>query len=201
MSFGQDEEELDWGDVVDVVSLGDEEENLNVGQVDEDVVQESAPTGAPQEGLEPAQSPTKNGSTASIHPLGLSHLPPKPQSVVPGGRSRETIKAAAMSRTYLRSRSPPGSSPNDLPRNWEVRRSETSVYYYHTVLHASQWKRPTRDDPRLDKSHWEGEEPPKPSDRSQSVRNASSVRTVRIRIRATARPHYFLTSTLDLLVT
>ncbi|QRW10555.1 hypothetical protein RhiLY_09554 [Ceratobasidium sp. AG-Ba] len=190
MSF-RDEEELDWGeedyrnpgeaDAVDTLSLGDEEEILHADFGTEGDNEDDAPRAAtPQQ--EALASPGKNrlGGTLSAQSsaLGLSHLPPKPRMVMPGGRSRETIKAAAMSRQAPRSRSPPASAPNDLPPNWEVRHSELTVYYYHTVLCASQLKRPTREDARLDKaSSWPGEEPP-PSDRlnSQSTRNAPSSR-------------------------
>lgn len=200
MSYGEDDE-LDWGeedykhlgdaDAVDVVSLGDEEEIQVVDFPTEGVVEVPAPASAVQTPREPPTSPNKTRlGLASQSSLGLSHLPPKPRTVVAGGRSRETIKAAAMARPHARSRSPPGA---DLPHNWEIRRSDLTVYYYHTVLCASQLKRPTREDARLDsKSCWKGEAPPpSPLVRSQSARNAPSVRTVRLRIRATARPHCF----------
>lgn len=207
MSYAE-EDELDWGeedykhpaldegdaDAVDVVSLGDEEEIPVVDFSIECVADAPVPASTVQTPREPPTSPNKNRlGLASQSSLGLSHLPPKPRTVVAGGRSRETIKAAAMARPHARSRSPPGASQTDLPHNWEIRRSELTVYYYHTVLCSSQLKRPTRDDARLDsKSSWKGEAPP-PSSllRSQSARNAPSVRTVRLRIRATARPHCF----------
>jgi hypothetical protein len=213
MSF-RDEDELDWGeeeyrnmpceegdaDAVDVVSLGDEEEILELNFAVECEVEAPLRAATPQTYRETSASPNKNRSGTGVasqsSALGLSHLPPKPRTVVPGGRSRETITAAAMSRPAPRSRSPPGSSANELPNNWEVRRSELTVYYYHTVLCASQLKKPTRDDARLDnKSSWGGEAPPSPTlFRSLSARNAPSVRSVRLRIRATPRPHPFFSS-------
>lgn len=207
MSYAEDDE-LDWGeedyrhphleegdaDAVDVVSLGDEEEIPIIDFPAENV--EAAPVHAatPRASREPPSSPNKNRSGLASQPsLGLSHLPPKPRTVVPGGRSRETIKAAAMSRPHARSRSPSGASQSELPNNWEIRHSELTVYYYHTVLCSSQLKRPTREDARLDsQSSWKGEAPPPPSlVRSLSARNAPSVRTVRLRIPATARPYCF----------
>ncbi|KAG8788261.1 hypothetical protein FRC12_014750 [Ceratobasidium sp. 428] len=195
MSF-RDEDELDWGeeeyrnpaldeedaDAVDTVSLGDEEEMPQPDSVVECEPEVPARSVTPQNAQELSSSPNKNRSGNSLSSqssvLGLSHLPPKPRTVVYGGRSRETIKAAAMSRPAPRSRSPPGSVSNDLPPNWEVRRSELTVYYYHTVLCASQLKRPTRDDARLDtKRSWSGEAPPSPGlYRSLSARNAPSSR-------------------------
>ncbi|CAE6369351.1 unnamed protein product [Rhizoctonia solani] len=172
MSFGQDEEELDWGDAVDVVSLGDEDEIPCIAAVEENIGEEMAPIPSAQEGdLEYAPTSAKTQpATALSHPRGLSHLPPKPQSVLSHRRSRETIKASSMSRPYVRTHSPPGAL-DDLPRAWEVRRTETVVYYYHTELRCSQLKRPTRDDARLDKFNWPGDAPPSASDRSQSARN------------------------------
>ncbi|KAG8744317.1 hypothetical protein FRC10_010389 [Ceratobasidium sp. 414] len=195
MSF-RDEEELDWGeeeyrnlvldegdaDVVDTVSLGDEEEIPQPDLVVECEVEAPVRSATPQTTQDPSLSPNKhrsgNGLSSHSPALGLSHLPPKPRTVVYGGRSRETIKAAAMSRPAPRSRSPPASAPNDLPPNWEIRRSELTIYYYHTVLCASQLKRPTRDDARLDaKRSWQGEAPPSPGlYRSLSARNAPSSR-------------------------
>ncbi|KAG8719315.1 hypothetical protein FRC08_003146 [Ceratobasidium sp. 394] len=196
MSF-RDEEELDWGeeeyrnpaldegdaDVVDTVSLGDEEEILQLGSVVEYAVEAPARSATPQTTRDPSLSPNKTRSGNSLSSqspaLGLSHLPPKPRTVVYGGRSRETIKAAAMSRPAPRSRSPPASASNDLPPNWEIRRSELTIYYYHTVLCASQLKKPTRDDARLDtKGSWQGEAPPPPGlYRSLSARNVPSSRS------------------------
>ncbi|KAG9094482.1 hypothetical protein FRC06_010767 [Ceratobasidium sp. 370] len=195
MSF-RDEEELDWGeeeyrhpaldegdaDVVDTVSLGDEEEIPQPDSVVECEVEAPVRSATPQNTRDPSLSPNKHrsgsGLSAQSSALGLSHLPPKPRTVVYGGRSRETIKAAAMSRPAPRSRSPPSSASNDLPPNWEIRRSELTIYYYHTVLCASQLKRPTRDDARLDtKRSWQGEAPPSPGlYRSLSTRNAPSSR-------------------------
>ncbi|KAG9122735.1 hypothetical protein FRC07_000751 [Ceratobasidium sp. 392] len=195
MSF-RDEDELDWGeeeyrnpaldeedaDAVDMVSLGDEEEIPQANLVIECEAEAPARSTTPQSTQELSSSPGKNrsgnGLSSQSSALGLSHLPPKPRTVIYGGRSRETIKAAAMSRPAPRSHSPPGTTPNDLPPNWEVRRSELTIYYYHTVLCASQLKKPTRDDARLDTKHsWQGESPPSPGlYRSLSARNAPSSR-------------------------
>ncbi|QRW23599.1 hypothetical protein RhiXN_08635 [Rhizoctonia solani] len=171
-SFGQEEEELDWGDAVDVVSLGDEDEIPCLAAVDENIGEETAPIPlAHEDDFEYAAISIKSQAPmAHSHPLGLSHLPPKPQSVSSHRRSRETIKASSMSRPYVRTHSPSGAL-DDLPRPWEVRRTETIVYYYNTEFRCSQLKRPTRDDAGLDKFNWPGDAPPSASDRSQSARN------------------------------
>jgi hypothetical protein len=192
MSFGHDEEELDWGDAVDVVSLGDEDEIPCLAAVEENIGEQTAPNPSAQDSDYEYTAMSTKSHTAKSHsyPLDLSHLPPKPQSVPSHRRSRETIKASSMSRPYVRTHSPSGAA-DDLPKAWEVRRTETSVYYYHTELRCSQLKRPTRDDPRPDKFNWPGDAPPSASDRSQSAHNPPLVRTVRIRIHATPRPHCF----------
>ncbi|CAE6415749.1 unnamed protein product [Rhizoctonia solani] len=174
MSFGPEDDELDWGDVVDVVSLGDEDEIPSMAAARENIGEETVPIhSAQEEDFEPATMSAKSPLVAAFsHPLGLSHLPPKPQPALHHRRSRETIKASSMSRTYNRASSP--GSTEDLPRHWEVRRTETVIYYYHTEHRCSQLKRPTRDDVRLDKFHWKGDEPPSSSGRSQSARNPSS---------------------------
>ncbi|KAF8703162.1 hypothetical protein RHS03_06232, partial [Rhizoctonia solani] len=166
------EEELDWGDAVDVVSLGDEDEIPCLAAVDENIGEETAPIPlAHEDDFEYAAISIKSQAPmAHSHPLGLSHLPPKPQSVSSHRRSRETIKASSMSRPYVRTHSPSGAL-DDLPRPWEVRRTETIVYYYNTEFRCSQLKRPTRDDAGLDKFNWPGDAPPSASDRSQSARN------------------------------
>ncbi|CAE7187742.1 unnamed protein product [Rhizoctonia solani] len=174
MSFGQEEEELDWGDAGDVVSLGDEDEIPCIAATEENIGEGTAPIQSAQdEDFESAVMSTK-GLAVPPHPLGLSHLPPKPQPALHHRRSRETIKASSMSRTY-RANSP--GAGDDLPRHWEVRRTETVIYYYHTEARCSQLKRPTRDDARLDKFHWKGDAPPNASNRPQSARNPPSVRT------------------------
>ncbi|KAH7332803.1 hypothetical protein B0J17DRAFT_146634 [Rhizoctonia solani] len=185
MSFEPEDDELDWGDVVDVVSLGDEDEIPCIAAAGENIGEETVSIHSAQdEDFEPAATSAKSPLVAAFsHPRGLSHLPPKPQPVLHHRRSRETIKASSMSRVYPRASSP--GPAEDLPRHWEVRRTETIIYYYHTEHRCSQLKRPTRDDVRLDKFHWKGDEPPSASGRSQSARNPPSVRTVRIRIHAT----------------
>ncbi|CUA68263.1 hypothetical protein RSOLAG22IIIB_07792 [Rhizoctonia solani] len=170
MSFGQEEEELDWGDAGDVVSLGDEDEIPCIAVAEENTGEQTAPM--QDEDLEPAVMSAKSPAATVFHPLGLSHLPPKPQPVVRHRRSRETVKASSMSRAHLRANSP--GSGDDLPRHWEVRRTETIIYYYHTEFRCSQLKRPTRDDARPDKFHWKGDTPPGASSRSQSARNPPS---------------------------
>ncbi|CAE6476064.1 unnamed protein product [Rhizoctonia solani] len=174
MSFKQEEEELDWGDAVDVVSLGDEDEIPCIAAVEENIGEETAPIHLAQdEDFESTAMSAKSPPAAALsHALGLSHLPPKPQSVLHRRRSRETIKASSMSRAHPRAHSPGAS--DDLPRCWEVRRTETVIYYYHTELRCSQLKRPTRDDARPDKFHWNGDVPPSGSDRSQPARNPPS---------------------------
>ncbi|CAE6394328.1 unnamed protein product [Rhizoctonia solani] len=170
MSFGQDEEELDWGDAVDVISLGDEDEISCIAAVEENTGEETAPM--QDEDIESAAMSTTSPAAALSHPLGLSHLPPKPQPALRHRRSREMIKASSMSRAYPRGNSP--GAGDDLPRHWEVRRTETVIYYYHTEFRCSQLKRPTRDDARLDKLNWKGDAPPSTSGRPQSTRNPPS---------------------------
>ncbi|KAG8727598.1 hypothetical protein FRC11_012835, partial [Ceratobasidium sp. 423] len=174
MSFEQEEEELDWGDAVDVVSLGDEDEIPCIAAVEENIGEEAAPIHSAQdEDFESGAMLGKSPQAMShLHPRGLSHLPPKPQSVLPHRRSWETVKASSMSRAYPRAHSP--GAGDDLPRCWEVRRTETVIYYYHTELRCSQLKRPTRDDERLDKFHWTGDAPPSGPDRSQPACNPPS---------------------------
>ncbi|CAE6484117.1 unnamed protein product [Rhizoctonia solani] len=115
MSFGQDEEELDWGDAVDVVSLGDEDEIPCIAAAEENIGEETAPM--QDEDFESAAMSTKSPAAAPSHPLGLSHLPPKPQPALRHRRSREMIKASSMSRAYPRANSP--GAGDDLPRHWE----------------------------------------------------------------------------------
>ncbi|KDN46092.1 hypothetical protein RSAG8_04599, partial [Rhizoctonia solani AG-8 WAC10335] len=173
MSFEQDEDELDWGDAGDVVSLGDEDEIPCIAAAGENIGEETAPLySAQDEDFESTAMPTTSPAAALSHPLGLSHLPPKPQPVLHHRRSREMIKASSMSRIYPRANSP--GVGDDLPRHWEVRRTETVIYYYHTEFRCSQVKRPTRDDARPDKFHWQGDAPPPASGRSQSARNPPS---------------------------
>ncbi|KAJ1302247.1 hypothetical protein OPQ81_001067 [Rhizoctonia solani] len=158
MSFGQEEEELDWGDAVDVVSLGDEDEIPCIAVVEENMDEET--------------TPLHSGQEEDFESTAMSAKSPPATSILPHRRSRETIKASSMSRAYPRTHSP--GAGDDLPRYWEVRRTETVIYYYHTEHRCSQLKRPTRDDARLDKFHWTGDAPPSGSDRSQSARNSSS---------------------------